>query len=487
MRIFITGATGFVGQPLCERLLRDGHQLTRLVRNVRIAQRKLGTELALVSTRDDDTVVGRALNNCDAVINLAGEGVLDGRWTKERRVALYGSRIDTTNRLVGLLGKEGRRPSVFISGSAVGYYGTHPKGTLTETSPAGDGFLADLCADWENAANTATQQGLRVVNLRTGIVLGRSGGALAKLLPLFKKGLGSRMGTGTQPMPWIHIRDMIEIIVSSLNDSAIKGPINVVSPNPVSNAEFTGALASSVAKRSFVPVPAFALKLALGDGASVLLGGQRAVPSALLRTGYSFAFPTLKSALDNLAVTDPQLTIGRADSLPPSSYLKARGARYQLSHETRIDAPLSEVFEFFSNAENLRRLTPSTLGFTIDSPLPIEMRPEASIDYTIRLHRVPMRWRTEIEQYQPQGSFVDVQLSGPYRSWWHQHSFQADGDQTIMNDRVLYSMPLGPLGWFAHRLLVRSMLTQIFDYRSKAMELHFSRKRPNRIAASKVA
>lgn len=487
MNVFMTGATGFVGRPLVQRLVREGHRVKALVRDQARARALLGSQVELVGAKESDASLARVLQDSDAIINLAGEGVLDQRWTKARRSALYDSRIATTRRLVKLVEALPTRPRTLISASAVGFYGSAPTGELTESDPQGSGFLARLCGDWEHTASAASSLGLRVVQLRIGIVLGNGGGALARLVPLFRAGLGGRLGNGQQPMPWIHIHDVIEIIMASLGNVAIEGPINVVSPHPVSNSEFTQALVCTLGKRSFLPVPGFALKIALGKAAAVLLGGQRAVPAALLRSGFEFKYPDLGPALHNLLSGDETLRIGRTSQLVASPYLQARGARYELTQKTVIDAPLDEVFAFFSNAENLGLLTPANLGFIIESPLPIEMRPGATIDYTIRVHGLPMRWQTEIESWQPGVAFVDSQTRGPYRSWWHEHRFRARGSQTIMHDRVLYSPPLGPLGWLAHRLKIRAMLTEIFRYRGKAIELHFSGPRRDVSSWPKVA
>ena len=481
MNVLMTGATGFVGRPLVQRLLREGHRVRAQVRDPARARALLGSQVELVGVNETDACLARVLEDSEAVINLAGEGVLDHRWSKARRGALYNSRIDTTRRLVTLLEDLPTRPRLLISASAVGYYGPSPEGGLTESDPQGPGFLARLCGDWEHTASAASSLGLRVVQLRTGIVLGNGGGALARLVPLFRAGLGGRLGNGQQAMPWIHVHDVIEIIMASLANVAIEGPINVVSPHPVSNSEFTRELACALGKRSFLPVPGFALKLALGKAATVLLGGQRAVPAALLSSVFEFQYPELGPALHNLLSGDETLRIGRAEQHAATSpYLQARGARYELCQETVIDAPLDEVFAFFSNAENLGLLTPTNLGFIIKSPLPIEMRRGTHIDYTIRVHGLPMRWQTEIESWQPGVSFVDSQIRGPYRCWWHEHSFRALGSQTIMQDRVLYSPPLGPLGWLAHRLKIRAMLTEIFRYRSKAIELQFAKSSGSR-------
>ncbi len=475
MNIFLTGATGFVGRALVQRLEREGHRLSAWVRDPEKARALLGPQIKLLSTSEDDEALRNTLRDQDAVINLAGEPVMGARWTKARRRLLEDSRIATTHKLVDAIGQLANKPRIFISASAVGYYGSELRKSVHEDSPEGVGFLARLCGDWEHAAKQAEDHGLRVVLLRTGIVLGLDGGALPRLLPAFRAGLGGRLGSGEQAMPWIHIHDMLEIILAALHDERIEGAVNAVSPHPVSNREFSGELACVLGKRALVPVPSLALRAALGKAASVLLGGQRAVPSKLLRLGFEFRYPDLGPALHELLAGPTSVHISRAAQLPASPYLRTRGARYQMTQETRIAAPLEEVFAFFSRAENLERLTPANVGFTIDSPLPILMGTDARIDYTIRLGKIPMHWQTQIESWQPGRSFVDVQLSGPYRSWWHEHSFRQDGSETVMCDRVYYAPPLGVLGALAHRIFIASMLQQIFGYRSHAIAMAFAR------------
>jgi ligand-binding SRPBCC domain-containing protein len=227
-----------------------------------------------------------------------------------------------------------------------------------------------------------------------------------------------------------------------------------------------------------LPAPAVALRLALGEAAGVLLGGQKVLPRRALELGFRFAHPGLDAALEaELAATD-SLTLGPARETPDADYLRARGARYLLEQTTRIDAPLTEVFGFFSRAENLGAMTPPTMSFSIRTPMPIEMRPGALIDYSIRLGPVPMGWRTRIEAWEPGSRFVDAQLKGPYRSWYHEHRFEADGATTLMHDRVWYSPPLGPLGRLANALAVAPQLRGIFGYREKAIRRRFGLAHP---------
>jgi uncharacterized protein (TIGR01777 family) len=302
MRVFLTGATGFLGRALVPRLRREGHDVVAWVRSPSLARAGLGTGIELVDAEGGEAGLRRALARCDAIVNLAGEPVL-ARWTESRRVALRASRVGLTERLVGALAGLEPRPRVLVSGSAVGFYGDRGAERLSETSPAGSGFLPELCAAWEGAARRAEGAGLRVACLRTGIVLGRAGGALAQMLPPFRLGLGGRLGRGEQFMPWIHLEDWVRAALFALTDERVRGALNLTAPEPPSNREFTRVLAAVLSRPAFLPVPVLALRLLFGDAASILLESQRAEPARLRELGFTHAFPALEPALRELLVT----------------------------------------------------------------------------------------------------------------------------------------------------------------------------------------
>jgi ligand-binding SRPBCC domain-containing protein len=222
-------------------------------------------------------------------------------------------------------------------------------------------------------------------------------------------------------------------------------------------------------------VPGFALGLALGEAAGVLLGGQRVNPARLRALSFGFRFERVEQALADIAGTGADVEVRRIGdhALPDSDYLRERGARYLLRQTIVLDAPIDEVFAFFSRAENLGAITPPDMGFTITTPRPIPMAAGTRITYDIKLGPVPLAWETVIDAWEPGERFVDSQRSGPYRSWWHEHRFRAMGHRTIMEDRVYYSPPLGPLGWIAQRLFIARELRRIFGYRSVAIEQRF--------------
>ena len=310
MRIFVTGATGFLGRAVVAELRKRGHQLVGWVRSVPSARTRLGTEVELVEIGAGEPALRGALARCDAVLNLAGEPVLS-RWTESRRAALRASRVDLTARLVSALAASDRRPRVLVSGSAVGVFGDRGAERLTESSPPGSGFLAELCVAWEEAARRAEDAGARVVLLRTGIVLGRGGGALAQMLTPFRLGVGGRLGSGEQFMPWIHLDDWVRATVLALIDERAHGPLDLTAPDPPTNREFTRTLARVLRRPALFPVPGFALRALFGEAGSVLLESQRAIPARLAELGFAHAFPELEPALRDL-LTERASAVGKS-------------------------------------------------------------------------------------------------------------------------------------------------------------------------------
>ena len=299
MRIVVTGGTGFIGRGLCARLLDLGHAVMVLTRDPAAAERSLGPQVTVVSRRGEDPAGEwtAALDGSDAVVNLAGESVAGGRWTAWRKQQLRTSRDRLTTVLVEALAKLQSRPPLLINASAIGYYGPRGDESLTEEASSGSGFLASLCREWESAARAAERHGTRVVLLRIGVVLDVGGGALAKILPPFKFGLGGPLGRGTQWMSWIHRHDLIELILFLLTKE-VHGPINATAPYPVTNREFARILGQVLGRPAIVSTPAFVMRLLLGEMAhELLLTGQRVVPQRAQSLGYQFRYPALPEAL----------------------------------------------------------------------------------------------------------------------------------------------------------------------------------------------
>ena len=293
MKILISGSSGLIGSAAATALKSDGHDVVHLVRP--------GKPPNPGDVQWDPmraTVDVAALEGVEVVIHLSGAGIADGRWTEERKQLLRSSRIDTTRVLVDSLSRLKQKPRVLIVASAIGYYGNRGDEILTESSTTGTDFLALVCRDWEAEASRAAARGIRTVMLRTGVVLSGKGGALPKMLPLFKLGLGGRLGSGQQWMSWIAIEDVVGIIRNAIANEQVSGPVNVVAPNPVRNEEFTRLLAAMLHRPAIFPAPAFMLRLAMGEMAdAVLLGSDRVKPERMLAAGYKFRFEILEPAL----------------------------------------------------------------------------------------------------------------------------------------------------------------------------------------------
>ncbi len=293
MKILVTGATGLVGKKLVESLVKDDHDVVALVRN----PKKLPalTPENLLQWKDSDKVPLEAIYGAGAVINLVGENIASSRWTEKRKERLWNSRIDSTRRIVEAIGqlREDEKPKVLISASAVGFYGDTKDSTVDETAPAGKGYLAELCQAWEEEALKAEALGLRVVLLRSGVILSNDGGALKKMGPAV-------LGDGKQWMSWVHIDDEVRFIKHCLHNDSISGAYNLTAPNPVTNLEFTKILSKIRGFRFTVPVPAKVLKLALGEMSSMLLSSQKVLPTKTLNSGFEFEHSDIESALKDV-------------------------------------------------------------------------------------------------------------------------------------------------------------------------------------------
>jgi len=302
MKIFLTGATGFIGSHLVKKLLADENEVICYVRNIKKARKMLGHKVELLQTTAFDNHLIATLEKCDVIINLAGEPIIK-RWTKSNKKEIHDSRVELTKKITSLITRCRTKPKVVISSSAVGYYGNSGDKEVNENSKIGSTYLSTLCRKWENAAYPFDESGnlmdTRIVVLRTGVVLG-NGGALKKMLLPFKLGLGGILGNGKQYMPWIHISDMIKIIIFSINNKEVCGPINCVSPNPVTNKRFTKNMGSILKRPTIFPVPGFILKLIFGESSCVLLDSQRVIPKQLINNKFSWKFADIKSALKDL-------------------------------------------------------------------------------------------------------------------------------------------------------------------------------------------
>lgn len=296
MQVGITGASGLVGSALSRALAARGAVVRRLARS----RGKLGPQ-DLLWDPDTGTVSGDGARGLDALVHLAGENIQAARWTPAVKARLVASRSEPTRRLCEELARVTPRPAVLVAASALGYYGDRGVAWLDERSDPGIGFLPELCKAWEAATEPARRAGIRVVNLRIGVVLDPAGGALARMLPLFRAGLGGRVGSGAQYVSWISLRDVVGAIGRALECSELEGPVNAVAPQPVTQAELARALGRALRRPAILPVPALAIRLALGEqGEALLLASARIRPARLLASGYAFADPELEPALSRL-------------------------------------------------------------------------------------------------------------------------------------------------------------------------------------------
>jgi uncharacterized protein (TIGR01777 family) len=449
VRVVVTGATGFIGRRLIDRLIDAGHAVTAISRDLERARALLPVRCH-VEAWDGRSATSELLSDVDAVVHLAGAGVADKRWTSKRKDEIRESRVAGSHALVASIAElpRERRPKALVAASAIGYYGDRGDETLTEQSPVGQGFLAEVCGAWEREIFVGSSLGVRTAVVRIGIVLGPSGGALQKMQTPFRLGLGGRLGRGNQWMSWIHLEDIVGLLVFAVENSHVSGPINGVAPQPVTNADFTTALARSVHKPALLPVPAIALRAAMGEMSSLLLASQRVVPRAATDLGYTYQFPQLAGALEDLCS--------------------------DFSHERRseqwLPLPPGEVFSFFSDVNNLERLTPDFLHFHVLGVDSAEVGEGTVIDYRLRLHGIPLRWRSVIEDWSPGRRFVDRQTRGPYARWVHTHEFESHDGGTLVRDRVCYALPLSPLSDLVAGSMVERDLDRIFAYRRRRLE-----------------
>jgi uncharacterized protein (TIGR01777 family) len=295
MKILMSGSHGLVGKALIKSLEAQGHEVFRLVRYAPHSKEEIEW------SPDRYSIALARIEGFDAVVSLAGESIAEGRWTDEKKRRIRESRVKGTKLLGDALANLTVPPRTFICASAIGYYGNRGDEILTETSAPGNDFLANVCVEWEQATTLAAEKGIRVVNTRFGVILDKEGGALKKMLPPFRMGIGGRIGSGKQWMSWIALDDVIGGINFALNNDSLRGPVNFVAPAPVTNAEFTKALGHALSRPTLFPIPAFGVRLAFGEmGEALLLAGQRVVPEHLLEAGYAFQYSSLDSSLHHV-------------------------------------------------------------------------------------------------------------------------------------------------------------------------------------------
>ena len=446
MKVLVTGATGLVGRHLVRRLLAGGHEVVALTRNLDDASVNLPVRCVIHEWFPEAGQIDeRALDDVDGVVHLAGENAGEGKWNDARREALMRSRVDGTRTLVGAIAARPveDRPWVFVSASGIGIYGGRGDELLSETSALGDGYLAEVCTAWEQEARRAESYGLRWVALRTGLVLARDGGALPRMLPPFRLGLGGRHGSGRQWMSWIHIEDLVSLYMAALENRDFEGPVNAVAPHPVTNGDFAIAVAAALRRRVLLPVPASLLRLVLGERAGLVLSGQRVACTAADEAGFVFDYPEIARALEELCVDASKV----------------------FEQEIWFEHSQQDVFSFFQDVRNLEMIAPSFVRLRITKAPEEGLFEGARIEYRLRLHGLPIRWCTRIDVWDPPRAFADTQLRGPYRSWHHTQEFEPLDGGTVVRDVVRYELPFGALGDLVAGKLVERDVALIFAYR----------------------
>jgi uncharacterized protein len=454
MRILITGATGLIGRELGKALVERGDSVVCLVRDVDAARRRLPFPAVCHAWEHSRAVPAEALSGVDAVIHLAGEPVADRRWSAARKAAIRDSRVLGTRQLVQAVLDHGNRVAVFVHGSASGLHGDRGDELLTAHSARGAGFLADVVQAWEAELRPLAERrpALRVPVVRTGIVLAREGGALAEMLPMFRLSAAGRLGSGRQWMGWIHLDDIVRLFLHALDTGS--GVLEGVAPQPVRNRDFTAALCRALGVIENLPAPPWAVRALFGERADIVLGSARLEPMATLASGFGFRFETIGAALDDLL-------------------LPLRGGVRQRCWEQWLPHGAQTIWPFFCDARNLEVITPSFLGFRVLGLSTPGIGAGTLIDYRLRLHGLPIRWRTRIDTWDAPRRFVDLQERGPYALWHHTHDFIALGAGTLMRDTVRYRLPLGWPGAFAGGHRVDADVGRIFDHRSRCIDERF--------------
>ena len=452
MNLLITGATGLVGSKLLEKLSLLGHDKIRiLTRDKSLARNKIPFPIEVYQWNPTEGKIDDgALNDVDIVIHLAGENVADSYWSKAQKDKIKSSRVNSTKLLLEEISKLETPPKKFICSSAIGIYGDRGDETLTEKSSPGQGFLAEVCREWERIVFDHNIKGMITHSIRTGIVLSTKGGALKKMLPVFKSNFGGAIGDGYQFMSWIHIDDLINQYIYLIKNQCSQRIFNGVSPNPVTNYTFTKILGSTLNKFTFLSVPTTPLKILLGEMSEILLTGQKVFPENFLNEKYKFEFPNLNDALLNL--------LGHQNN--KQEILE----KYQW-----IDTPPTEVFKFFTQETNLEKLTPDYLHFKVMSKSTQSISKGTTINYKLKIHGIPCNWKSLISFYSENHGFTDEQVQGPYKKWVHFHGFYPLGRGTLIQDKIIYQEPFGFIGKLFVGKFIKNDLEKIFNFRHKAI------------------
>ena len=453
MRILITGGTGFIGSKLIEALFFQGYDDIRLLtRNTIKAKKKIPFPISAYKWNPHDGYIdSTALDGVDVVINLAGEGIADKRWNDNRKEEILNSRIESIKTLMNEIQLKQTPPRKFISTSAIGIYGNRGDEEITESSSLGNDYLAQVCKEWEYPVLNHQIKSMQTAIVRIGIVLGRDGGALSKMLPAFKLGLAGVLGDGNQYMSWIHLDDLIGQFIYLLKNENAEGIYNAVSPTPVPNYVFTKTLGKILNRPTILSVPNFALKIVLGEMSQLLLNGQKVLPKSMQDIGHQFKYVNIEDALKHILKKEIE------------------GEEY-LSQYLWVNKVSEEVFSFFLNVKNLERITPEILHFKVLGRNTDLIKMGSEIDCRIKPFGIKIRWRLKIVDFKNEQSFTDIQEFGPFRKWVHTHDFFRCKEGTLVKDYIVYQLPGGFIGRFLAATLAKKILYKVFKYRSNKVQ-----------------
>jgi uncharacterized protein (TIGR01777 family) len=457
MRVLMTGATGLIGRELGKSLAARGDTLVCLVRNAQDVATRLPFPATCFEWDHRRDVPPAVLAGIDAIVHLAGEPVAEKRWSKAQKDLIRDTRVLGTRQLVSAALAHGREIRAFVQGSAIGFYGDRGDAPLRANSAKGEGFLADVVEAWEAELRplAKARPGVRVAVVRTGIVLARQGGALAKMLPLFRASAAGRLGSGKQWMSWIHVNDIVGLFLHAL-DSRAAGILEGVAPQPVTNREFTRSLCRALGVLENAPVPSLAVRTLYGEMGGIVLESAKVEPNRTHASGFRHRFETLDAAF--------------ADLLAPLR----EATREKVSEQWVPQAP-EAIWPYFCDERNLEELTPEFLNFEVLGKSTREIGEGTLIDYRLKLNGIPLGWQSRIDDWEPARRFVDTQVKGPYSYWRHAHEFIPLANGTLMRDVVRYRLPLGWLGSTVAGWKVESQVDRIFAYRSARIAERFPR------------
>ncbi len=451
-KVVLIGGSGFVGQELGITLVQKGYHITLVSRNPSRLKGMMSFPCQWASWNPKtENFPPKLLEDCYAIINLAGDSVADGMWTQAKRIRLRESRVDLTEKIVSAINLSSSKPEVFINASAIGYYGHRGEEALTESSPLGQGFLAELCEAWEQSSQALEGSSVRRVLIRIGVVLGLGGGVLDKLLPLYAGGLGANLGLGKQWFSWIHIKDLAALFANALQDDQFQGAFNATAPNPVRFSEFHRSLSQKVKVASPMIVPSIFLKLLLGDKSAIVLDSQKVFPERAKAQGFGFAFSQLSDALEDL--------LGPVEEAGLNVFFRRQW----------VEKSLDETWQFFTNVDNLSRLTPPEMKFKTKQRSKDNFEKGLEIDHSLSVHGIPLNWRSLITELKQKEYFIDQQLKGPYGYWRHKHLFERLANGTLVTDLVKYKLPLYRVSAPIAGKFVESDIKKIFSYRQQQL------------------